>query len=315
MLQASWLCLLRQEVEHVLTSVGVSREFHAEIMSGLKRPGSVFHSETSSPKSSLVFLFALGLSGCCEHVVPAALAIELSLAACNLLDSIEDEEGAAGLLQAQTLNQATSLLLLSHVSLGRLWERNEPARARHAARVFENATVRSCQGQALDLSFEGRDTVTEQEYLQMVEWKSAAPLSCACSLGALLAVNEEDKIEAAGQYGKWLGMARQVGNDAFAVALGENKSDIRRRKKTLPVIYALGSAQGGDREFLHRVYRASKGPLPDEEAHVRDIISAVGGVHYAMVVAEIYRQRAMAQVERTGVTGDIGDMLRRIASY
>jgi len=312
---APWLPLLRREMEEVLAQAGVSPGFREELLSILRNPEGFFHPETSSPRSSLVFLFALGLCGRYEHVTPAGLAVELYLSVCDLLDSIEDAEGGASTGQAQALNQATGLLLLSNISLGRLWKGNEPAKAKRAAEFLEFASVRSCQGQSLDLAFESRETISEQECLQMVEWKAAAPVSCACSVGALLSTDEEETIEAAAQYGKWLGMAKQARNDALAIVSGETKSDIRRRKKTLPVIYTLDNAQGTDRDFLQSVYSAAKAPGPEAEARVRNIILEVGGVHYAMVVAEVYRQRAIEQIARTRVTPDIADRLRIIASF
>ncbi len=200
-------------------------------------------SNTLPPRSSPVFLFAMGLGGRYEHVAPA---VELPLAACDLLDSIQDEEHIASVPEARAPNQATALLLLNHICLGGLWEKNDLARAARAAKVLELAGFRSCQGQRLDLAFESRQAVTEHEYLQMIEWKAGAPLSAACSVGALLSTDDEERIEAAAGYGRWLGMARQVSNDAMAILSGEDKTDIRRRKKTLPVIYAPEKAEGGD---------------------------------------------------------------------
>lgn len=276
--------------------------------------GSCLCSEASTPKSSLTFLFAQGLSGRYQHVTPAGLALELCITAADLLDSIEDEEFGVGLSQGQALNVATALLMLSYMSLGRLSEANGPAKARRAAQALEAAMLRACQGQSLDLAFEACGNVTEQEYLQMVEWKAAALHSCACSVGALLSTDDEAKIEAAVQYGKWLGLARQVRNDALAIASGGDKSDIRRRKKTLPVIYALEQCNGSDLEILHRVYAASTSPTPEEEARVREIIAGVGGVHYAMVMADVFRQRSIQCVEGTGVTAEIRNRLRELAN-
>lgn len=280
----------------------------------MSKPGCFLCSDASPPRSSPVFLFAVGLSGRYEHAAPAGLAVELLLTACDLLDSIQDEERVASVPQARALNQATALLLLSYICLGGLWEKNEPARAARAAKVLEVAGFRSCQGQSLDLAFETRQTVMEHEYLQMIEWKAGAPLSAACSVGALLSTDDEERIEAAAGYGRWLGMARQVKNDAVAILSSENKSDLRRRKKTLPVIYALEKAEGGDRGFLLAVYTARGAPSLTEQARVRETILSAGGVHYALVAADIYCHKAIAQVEKTGVAAGIAERLRAMAS-
>ncbi len=301
-------------MERLLAVAGASQEFCEQTLSNLRKPGGCFHPGTSSPRSSLVFLFGVGLCNSWDHLTPAGLAVELYLTACDLLDSIEDEE-ATGFPQAQSLNQATALLLLGTISLGKLTERNDPTKARLAAEALEIAALQSCQGQALDLAFESREIVTEQEYFQMARWKAAAPLSCASAVGALLSTDDEKKIEAAARYGEWLGMARQVRNDALAIAPGESKSDIRRRKRTLPVVYALGAAQGGDGEFLHSVYAGNEAPSPEEEARIRQLIIGAGGVFYAMTVAEIYLQRAREQVPLTGVIPDVAERLIAIARF
>lgn len=289
------------------------QEFRDVILRALSEPRGFLRSHTL-PRSSPVFLFATGLSGGCEHVAPAGLAVELLLAATDLLDPIQDAEGDGTIPQAQALNEATALLLLNPICLGGLCKKNEPARAARASTVLELAAFRSCQGQSLDLAFESRQAVTEHEYLQMIEWKAGAPLSAICSAGALLSTDDGERIEAAASYGRWLGMARQMKNDAAAIISGENKSDIRRKKKTLPAIYALEKAQGTDGRFLHGVYAAATAPSRAEEARIRKVILSSGGVHYALVTAGIYCQRAAEQVEKTGLPADIADRLKAMAS-
>lgn len=298
-----------------MEQVGGEGEFRKEILWSLHKPGASFHPRTVLPRSSPVFLLALGLSGRCEHVVPAGLAVELFLAACDLLDSLEDEEVVFGVSEAQALNRATALLLLSHISMDGLWKSNEPAKARLATQALEIAAIRACQGQSLDLAFESREAVTEGEYLQMIELKSAAPFSAACWVGALLSTTDEQKVRPAAQYGKWLGMAVQLRNDALAIASGVSRSDIRRRKKTLPIIYALGKAEGKEGAFLSQAYTVARGLAPEEELRIRDIVLGCGGVHYAMVFAQVYRQRAIEQIDGTGVAADIASKLREMVMF
>jgi len=104
------------------------------------------------------------------------------------------------------------------------------------------------QGEIQQLYNKGRMDLTEEEYLGVIERKTAVLLKGACVTGAHLSGQSEGMVEAMGQYGWHIGMAFQMADDlldytADLAALGkEPGADLREGKLTLPVIYALSKA-------------------------------------------------------------------------
>ncbi len=105
-----------------------------------------------------------------------------------------------------------------------------------------------CEGQQLDMSFEERSTVTEGEFLAMIERKTARLFEHAALGGAIIGGGSEEEQEALRGYGHALGMAFQLWDDCLDVVgtdIGKPVgSDIREGKKTLMYIHARQHADG-----------------------------------------------------------------------
>src|SRR5690606_9316614 len=118
-----------------------------------------------------------------------------------------------------------------------------------ATRRLTAATRKLIDGQAQDISFEHRERVTVEECLEMEGNKTGALLACAVSIGAVLGGASEETADVLEEYGYHLGLAFQAVDDLLgiwgdSVATGKRPwSDLRQRKKSLPVVAAL-AAQG-----------------------------------------------------------------------
>lgn len=110
-------------------------------------------------------------------------------------------------------------------------------------------------GQTLDTAFEDRAAVSPDEYLTMVAGKTGALLGSSCRLGALAAGGSDRDALALADFGRSLGFAFQLVDDLIGMwgdphVTGKSVySDLRRRKKTLPVIHALAQS-----DRLRRLY-------------------------------------------------------------
>lgn len=119
-----------------------------------------------------------------------------------------------------------------------------------AARCLADAVQAMILGQAQDIASEDQSSLSVEECLRMEAGKTGALLSCAASLGAILAGADEAVVTALSQYGDHLGVAFQATDDMLGV-WGESNvtgkpvgNDLRLRKKTLPISIAF--AKGFD---------------------------------------------------------------------
>jgi geranylgeranyl diphosphate synthase, type I len=140
------------------------------------------------------------------------------------------------------------------------------------------AHFRMCEGQAFDIGFETATFVTFEEYVRMIEGKTAALLAVACELGAWAAGVSDERAEAYSSVGRAYGLAFQVRDDVLGTwgrpeETGKpSGADIRRRKWSFPVAWALAQPPSADRTIVADAY-ATIGML--EEAHANRVIAAL----------------------------------------
>ncbi|MBC7226702.1 MAG: polyprenyl synthetase family protein, partial [Thermoflexales bacterium] len=202
-----------------------------------------------------------------ERALPAAAAVELVHNFSLIHDDIEDGDSTRrgrptvwsvwGVPQA--LNAGDTLFTLAHLALFRLADRGVPPEtALSALQILLTACLRITEGQFLDLRFEGEDRVSVEDYLFMIARKTAELLSAACELGALVAGASPDVRGRLRAFGHHAGIAFQIQDDILgiwgdpAVTGKPVGSDLRRGKKTFPVLYAL-SREPGLRHILPNV--------------------------------------------------------------
>ncbi|HEY74715.1 MAG TPA: polyprenyl synthetase family protein [Thermoflexia bacterium] len=189
-----------------------------------------------------------------EQALPAAAAVELLHNFSLIHDDIEDHDATRrgrptvwalwGVPQA--INAGDALFILAHIALLRLSARGIPAETVTAAlRIFDHACLRLTEGQFMDIRFEQEEEVSLEDYLSMIEGKTAALLSAACELGALVAGVPPDQQERLRAFGRHLGLAFQIQDDILGIWGDPEKtgkpvgSDLRSRKKTLPILHGL----------------------------------------------------------------------------
>jgi len=107
------------------------------------------------------------------------------------------------------------------------------------AKLFTNTLIDICEGQALDKTFETMNTVSEADYLEMIEKKTAVLIKLSCQLGAMTANIDENMIHAFSDFGYNIGMGFQIQDDLLDIFADESKlgkkvgSDLVMNKKTI----------------------------------------------------------------------------------
>jgi len=264
-------------------------------------------------RPALCLLSCEAAGGQRRQALPAAAAIELIHNFTLIHDDIEDashsRHGRDAVWrvwgEAQAINAGDGMFALAHLALHRLLEAGVSApQVLEAARLLDEATLALCEGQNLDLELEERLDVTCDDYLAMVSGKTAGLMGAATAVGALLGGASEDAVGAFKEFGRRLGLAFQIRDDMLGIwgdAAETGKpagDDIAARKKSFPVVYALGRASEDDRRSLRRIYGAgtvspqgvaevlavlerSGARAASEEAaarHVEEALSALGGL-------------------------------------
>lgn len=250
------------------------------------------------------------MGGDWRTALPAAAALELAHNFSLVHDDIQDGDierrhrptvwSLWG--QPQAINAGDSLLILARLVMLRLQERGvAPAKVVEACRVLDEACLTMIEGQCLDISFEDEREVSVEAYLDMIAKKTGALLGASLRLGALLAIDDEPQVKRLARCGHLLGLVFQIRDDILGVwgaadVTGKPvAADIRRRKKSLPVVYAMSVAQAEEREQLLRVY--SQGTPGDEEVStVLQLLDSHKAYDYCQQMAQEHIEQALAEL-------------------
>ncbi|MDD1677221.1 MAG: polyprenyl synthetase family protein [Methanomicrobiales archaeon] len=185
-----------------------------------------------------------------DELLPAALALELIHTFTLIHDDIMDSDRERrGVPTVHTLWGEPTAILAGDVLYAHAFEYLCHALADDRSRVkavtiLARACAEICEGQQMDMSFEGRDDVTTGEYLEMVQKKTGALYAASAGIGALLAGGTMVQTDALFQYGLRSGIAFQIQDDLIDIISDTEKSgkdrgsDIRRGKQTLITIKA-----------------------------------------------------------------------------
>jgi geranylgeranyl diphosphate synthase type I len=264
-----------------------------------------------------------------QQALPAAAAVELIHNFSLLHDDIEDNSPTRRHRttvwkiwgEPQAINAGDGMFALAHLALQRLSEKGLPDdRVLAACRVFDQTCLALCEGQYLDMSFENRLDVDVDRYLAMIRRKTAALLSCSTHLGALLGSGDAGLATRYARFGENLGLAFQIEDDILGI-WGEEKvtgkpqaDDIRQRKKSLPIVYALQQEASlpTSEQRVREVYRRE---VIDDDAIkvVLGSLQALGARRYAQQMALDYHGRALSELEAAGMENEGQDGLRDLA--
>ena len=205
-----------------------------------------------------------------QQALPVAAAVELLHNFSLIHDDIEDRDTLRRFRptvwslwgEAQGINTGDGMFCVMRLALWEVLAQGVPAKlAVQMAQILDRTALTLCEGQFLDMTFEAQATITTDAYLDMIGRKTAALMQAAPQLGALVGAPAAPHLaEALGMFGRALGVGFQLRDDMLGIweahtALGKSAAgDLRRKKMSLPVIYALGAASATDRACWQAIY-------------------------------------------------------------
>lgn len=263
-------------------------------------------------RPQLVLLACQAAGGEPQQALPLAAGVQLLHDFTLIHDDIEDNSATRrgrptvwslwGV--AQGINVGDAMFVIAHLAIHRLADAGVPAeRALRVLRRFDEIILQVCEGQYLDLSYEGDLTITPEDYLAMIGRKTAALIAGACELGALVAGAAPDTAATLADFGRSMGLAFQIEDDLLGIwGLPEvtgkpAAADLYRRKVSLPVVHAL--ATSADRATLASLY--ARPELDDAAVKAAlEILDAAGSRAYCATVAAQHHAAAFAALDRLG---------------
>ena len=203
-----------------------------------------------------------------ERIMMQAIGLEtyhnFTLLHDDLMDNADMRRGHETVHKKWNANQA---ILSGDTMLLQAFERMEACDAdklKEVFKVFLVTTFEIGEGQQLDVEFETRNDVTEDEYIEMIRLKTSVLLACAVKIGAILAGASKEDADNLYKFGEQIGLAFQLQDDLLDVygdpkVFGKNiGGDITSNKKTYMLINAVNRANDSQREELMRWISATE---------------------------------------------------------
>ncbi|MFT4522153.1 MAG: octaprenyl-diphosphate synthase [Bacteroidia bacterium] len=162
--------------------------------------------------------------------------------------------------------------------------------------ILSEAVEQMSEGELIQMEKARRLDITEEVYYDIISKKTASLIASCCAIGAASTTNDEGVIEKMRDFGLNAGIAFQIKDDLFDYGqedVGKPTGiDIKEKKMTLPLIYALNQADYSERKRIIRIIKSDK-KSKTNVAEVLNFVSKLGGIEYARKHLQSYHQKAI----------------------
>ena len=255
-----------------------------------------------------------------EKIMSQAIGLEtyhnFTLLHDDLMDNADMRRGHQTVHRKWDANQA---ILSGDTMLLQAFQRVmacEQDKLKEVMELFVTTTLEIDEGQQLDVEFESRDDVTEEEYIEMIRLKTSVLLACALKMGAILAGASADDQAALYNLGEKIGLAFQLQDDLLDVygdpkVFGKNiGGDITSNKKTYMLINALNLANPIQHQSLVRWIEAKRFDRAEKVAAVTALYNAIGIRQLCENRISYYFEQGRKYLEQISVGDDRKTVLR-----
>jgi geranylgeranyl diphosphate synthase, type I len=176
-----------------------------------------------------------------------------------------------------------------------------------------------CEGQQLDMDYENRKIVNEDEYIEMIRKKTAVFFQFSAEAGAIIGGGTKDETNALNEYGLNAGLGFQIWDDYLDISSDETTlgkdigNDIRNGKKTLIAVHCMNNVEGSDKQLFDNIF-GNKSATEDEVRQVYDLFKKSKSIDYAKDTALDYIKKAKNSLEKIS-DSDAKQLLLDLADY
>ncbi|MCC7244159.1 MAG: polyprenyl synthetase family protein, partial [Saprospiraceae bacterium] len=171
----------------------------------------------------------------------------------------------------------------------------------HLLEIVSRAVQEMAEGELMQIEKARRLDIQEQIYFDIIRQKTASLIAAACSAGAASATSDPEVIEKMRLFGEKTGIAFQIKDDLFDFGTDDVGKplgiDIKEKKMTLPLIYALSKADRSTRRHIINIVK-NESHKTDKVAEVIQMVRQSGGIEYATEAMLRYRSEALELLQQ-----------------
>ncbi|MDR6222776.1 polyprenyl synthetase family protein [Methanococcoides alaskense] len=271
-------------------------------------------------RPAVLMLSTEAVGGDPMSVIPAAVALELVHNFTLVHDDIMDNDDVRRGMPAVHVKWGSEGAILAGDTLySKAFEilsvmEKDPGSILKCVALLSKTCTEICEGQWLDIDFEKRDIVSEEEYLEMVEKKTSVLYGAAAKVGALLGGASDEVADAMYEFGRLVGISFQIQDDVIDMVTPEDilgkvrGSDLIEGKRTLIAIHALN--HGVELEIFGKGGSVS----PEQIDEAVSILEDSGSIKYAQDLSTETLERGKRMLDILG-DSEAKNILLAVADY
>lgn len=217
-------------------------------------------------------------------------------------DVVDDSEERRGKKSANIVFGNEASVLVGDFLFSRAFQLMVADGSLEVLRILSNASAIIAEGEVLQLSAQNNIDTSMEDYIAVIEGKTASLFAAACEVGPVIAEQDKTTINAMRDYGMNLGMAFQIIDDvldynADRAKLGKTVGDdFREGKMTAPVLFALEAADEKEKQFWQRTL-GDKDQKDGDLKTAQDLITKHDSLSKGMDMAMDYGAKAIKNLE------------------
>ena len=242
-----------------------------------------------------------------KKALDAALAIEVfhnfSLIHDDIMDDAPLRRGKKTVHEIWDINTGILSGDAMLIKAYQLFENYTGGTFRELAQLFSKTAIEVCEGQQYDIDFETRDNVSIEDYLRMIEYKTAVLVGASLKMGAIVAGASEENKNGIYEFGRLLGIAFQLQDD-YLDAFGDPESfgkqvggDIIENKKTFLYLTSLKETASREATQLEHLYSINPPDATAKIETVKSLFETSGAAELTRAEIEKYTNQAFRVLE------------------